>query len=175
MKTGIFIECLEQLNRKMYHCKRSIALLLDNFSAHEAAIRHLGGERGLSNIRIIWLPKNTTSHYQPCDQVIIHALKPHARERFLAWQVFQYDSFIDHNTAILKDNLLQAIHWTVAAWEHNMKNKPVLNCFTVMGDRGVERLTAQRRVWHGKRGIYDTTLGVEYGTVICRQDSRYWW
>ena len=115
MRTGIFIEYLEQLNRKMYHRKRNIVVLLDNFSAHEAAVRELGGERGLSNIRIIWLPKNTTSHYQPCDQGIIHALKAHARKRFLAWQVSQYDSFIDHNTAISKANLLQAIHWIVTA------------------------------------------------------------
>ena len=84
----------------MYHCKKNIALLLDNFSAHGAAVRQLGGERGLSNIRIIWLPKNTTLYYQPCDQGIIYALKAHARKRFLAWQVLQYDSFIDHNTAI---------------------------------------------------------------------------
>ena len=103
---------------------RNIALLLDNFSAHEAGVGELGGERGLSSIRIIWLPKITTSHHQPCGLGIIHALKAHARERFLSWQISQYDSFIDHNTVILKANLLQAIHWIVAAWKHDVKANP---------------------------------------------------
>ena len=35
----------------------------------------------------------------------------------------------------------------------------------VTGELGAERLIAQQRVWHGKRGICDATLGVEYGTV----------
>ena len=37
---------LESLNRKIFNRKRNIVLLLDNASAHEAAVRELGGERG---------------------------------------------------------------------------------------------------------------------------------
>ena len=37
---------------------------------------------------------------------------------------------MDRNTAIPKANLLQAIHWIVAAWKYDMKNKPISNCFT---------------------------------------------
>lgn len=99
------------------------------YAAHEAAARGIGGERGRSNGRIIWFPKNTTSHYQPCDQGIVRELKAHASNRFLPWQISQYDSFIDHNTAIPKANLLQAIHRIVAAWDHDVKNKPIVNCF----------------------------------------------
>ena len=37
---------------------------------------------------------------------------------------------MDCNTAISKANLLQAIHWIVAAWKYDMKNKTISNCFT---------------------------------------------
>ena len=52
MRTGIFIEYLESLNGKVSNRKRNIALLLDDFSAHEAAVRELGGERGLQHQNI---------------------------------------------------------------------------------------------------------------------------
>ena len=47
----------------MFSRKRNIVLLLDDFSVHEAAVRELGGERRIFNVRIIWLPKDTISHY----------------------------------------------------------------------------------------------------------------
>jgi hypothetical protein len=50
---------------------RSILLTMDNFSAHIAAIESTPPP----NIRIIWLPLNATSRFQPLDQGIIAAIK----------------------------------------------------------------------------------------------------
>ena len=46
---------------------RKVLLLMDNFSAHYSGAQFCGGETGLSNIRVEWLPPNTTSHWQPLD------------------------------------------------------------------------------------------------------------
>ena len=85
MRTDIMIDCLEQFNRKMAHQKRKVILLLDNFSAHQAAVTHLGGDQGLSNVQILWLPKNTTLAFQPNDQGIIRTWKAHTRNHMLNW------------------------------------------------------------------------------------------
>ena len=70
-RTDIMIDYLECFNRKMAHQKRKVILLLDNFSAHQAAVAQLGGDQGPSNVQILWLPKNTASAFQPNDQGII--------------------------------------------------------------------------------------------------------
>jgi hypothetical protein len=54
---------------------RTVLLLIDNFSAHELATELVSGLKGLENTRVIWLPANTTSHWQPMDQGIIAQFK----------------------------------------------------------------------------------------------------
>lgn len=58
---------------------RRVALLLDNFSAHECAVAELEDEGLLPTVHIIWLPSGTTSKYQPMDQGIIRTWKAHYR------------------------------------------------------------------------------------------------
>ena len=70
MRTDIMVDCLERFNRKMAHRKCRVVLLLDNFSAHQAAVAQLGGDEGLSNIQILWLPKNVASAFQPNKGII---------------------------------------------------------------------------------------------------------
>jgi hypothetical protein len=41
--------------------RRKVLLLMDNFSGHELAVQLVGSLQGLSNVRIAWLPPNTTS------------------------------------------------------------------------------------------------------------------
>jgi hypothetical protein len=54
---------------------RKVLLLLDNFSGYELGIQLVSSLKGLNNIRIEWLPLNTTSHWQPLDQGIIVSFK----------------------------------------------------------------------------------------------------
>jgi hypothetical protein len=65
MTGAIFKEWLFWCDSKMKG--RKVALLMDNFSAHEAAVEDIQ----LQNTIIIWLPTNSTSRYQPLDQGII--------------------------------------------------------------------------------------------------------
>ena len=74
--TGIIMEdYLRWLNNKIRGQGRKILLLLDNFSGHDLRVNLVRGKQGLSNVRVEWLPLNTTSHWQPLDQGIITSFK----------------------------------------------------------------------------------------------------
>ncbi|XP_056008513.1 tigger transposable element-derived protein 6-like [Ostrea edulis] len=70
MTSDIFREWLKDFNKQMVRQNRKVLLLVDNCSAHpkDAADR-------LSNVKLEFLPANTTSVIQPCDQGIIKNLK----------------------------------------------------------------------------------------------------
>ena len=69
-----FTEELKYLNKKMSKENRKVVLLLDNASAHLV-------DRTFSNVRIVYLLKNSTSFLQPCDQYWNAALK----SNFKSW------------------------------------------------------------------------------------------
>ncbi|KAI0997958.1 hypothetical protein K3495_g10232 [Podosphaera aphanis] len=71
---------------------RKILLLLDNFAGHELAVRLVGGLEGLQNVRIAWLPPNTTSHWQPLDQGIIASFKLAYRKQWIKFILNQHES-----------------------------------------------------------------------------------
>jgi len=61
--TGIICEeYLRWLDNKMRSEGRKVLLIMDNFSGHELAVQLVGGKTGLNNVRIEWLPPNTTSY-----------------------------------------------------------------------------------------------------------------
>jgi hypothetical protein len=70
MQAGIFVHWLTKLNQDLRKQRRCILLLLDNATVHSL-------EEGVSfsNIKMHYLPKNTTAHLQPCDSGIIHSFK----------------------------------------------------------------------------------------------------
>ena len=79
MRAGILMEYLESLNGKMFNRKRNTALLLDEFSAHEAAVPELGGERGLQhqNISLMSLSQ-TITHANPRSPCCIIRVSGHS-------------------------------------------------------------------------------------------------
>ena len=62
MTAAIMVEYLNWLNSRMKREKRKVLLLMDNFSAHELAIKQIGGKDILSNVEIEQLPLNTISY-----------------------------------------------------------------------------------------------------------------
>ena len=66
MNAEIMNEILTDLNRKLSKEERHILLLLDNATSHDPALRDR-----FSNIRVLFLPKNTTSRLLPLDAGII--------------------------------------------------------------------------------------------------------
>ena len=70
MQHSIFQSWIKQVNQQMRNQHRNILLLVDNVSSH-----HLEEGKVLSNVKLHFLPPNTTAHLQPIDQGIIHSFK----------------------------------------------------------------------------------------------------
>lgn len=72
---------------------RKVALLMDNFSAHEKAVQEINmSSQPLQNTLIIWLPANTTSKYQPLDQGIINTWKTLWRQQWVRYMLQEYEA-----------------------------------------------------------------------------------
>ena len=71
VNTAIMGEWLQEFYRHIGNA-RDVPLTMENFSAHYSAVELYPPP---SNIKICWLPANSTSPYQPLDQGIIQNYK----------------------------------------------------------------------------------------------------
>lgn len=124
MTTRIMEEWLIQLDRKMMIQKRKILLFLDNATCHPNI--------KLSNIELVFLPPNTTSHTQPLDQGIINSFKVHYRTRMLQRFIWKMDTVSEISELIKCVNCLDAIYWIKEAID-KMPRTVVPNCFRKAG------------------------------------------
>ena len=99
MTSDIFEEYLQKWNRKLFHQNCHILLIVDNCRAHP----HLS--------LTTFLPPNTTTKLQPCDQGIIQSLKVHYMYRLVQKLLMTMDSH-DH----LKISILAAMKWLNQSW-----------------------------------------------------------
>ncbi|BCR98585.1 uncharacterized protein AKAW2_40268S [Aspergillus luchuensis] len=123
MTTAIFKEWLLWFDQRMVG--RQVALLCANFSSHLAAYEEVKSQ--LSNTLIIWLPPNSTSRYQPLDQGIIRTWKAYWKRQWLVYMMTEYDRGYDPITTM---NLLQALRWSISAWNLDLKDDTIRHCFT---------------------------------------------
>ena len=71
----LFREWCDRINSQMRLQRRKILMFVDNCSAHPPI--------AISNVKLVFLPPNTTSKLQPCDAGIIAAVKAQYRKRLL--------------------------------------------------------------------------------------------
>ena len=120
MTTTIFNEWLMKWDEKL---KRKIVLLVDNCTAH-------GVKVSLKNIKVVFLPANTTSLIQPCDQGIIRTLKAYYRREMRARILENMeDKKINANDLAKKTSILDALHLLAMSWKR-VSDKTVRNCFS---------------------------------------------
>jgi DDE superfamily endonuclease/Tc5 transposase DNA-binding domain len=125
--TGLICEeYLRWLDNKMRGEGRKVLLLMDNFSGHELAVKLVGGLQGLLNIRIAWLPPNTTSAWQPMDQGIIASFKLQYRKLWIEFMLREYEADKNPQKTV---NLLKAVQWTRAAWELSVTRDTIKRCW----------------------------------------------
>jgi hypothetical protein len=96
---------------------------MDNLRAHIAGVEQAPPP---SNIHIIWLPKNSTSIFQPLDQGIIQNVKVHYRKQWIQYIIASIDAQINPFTTI---TLYQTLHWCLKAWYQMVLNTTVYQCF----------------------------------------------
>ena len=100
--------------------QQHVLLTMDNFPAHLAGLELAPPP---SNVRICWLPKNSTSQYQPLDQGIIQSLKIYYRKQWLRYILYHYE----HNQDPLQIvTLLDCVHWLIQAWNHDILSTTIL-------------------------------------------------
>ena len=106
---------------------QKVALLMDNFSAHQAAIADiLASQSPLKNTLIIWLPANSTSQYQPLDQGIIHSWKAHWKRYWIKYILHEFEY---NRNPISTMNVLKAIRWGLQSWKHDVSESVIKNSF----------------------------------------------
>ena len=116
MTSEIFTCWIKKLDAKFESEGRTVAMLLDNCSAHPKV-------SGLAAITLYFLPPNTTSVTQPMDQGIIHNLKCHYRRQL----VDKMSVCIAKNESF-SVNVLEALHFLKCAWDR-VTSETISNCF----------------------------------------------
>jgi hypothetical protein len=123
MTGDLFQQIIERFNREMKSQNRSVLLFIDNCSAHPSTLK-------FSNVKIIFLPPNTTSALQPMDQGVIRSLKAAYRRQLVLKQLDLIETNMDPDSN--KINILDAIHMLSRAWDE-VKPSTIINCFRSCG------------------------------------------
>lgn len=126
MTSKIFQSWLERLNNKLRSQGRNILLFLDNCSSHI--------ELTLSNIKLQFLPPNTTSRLQPCDAGIIQVTKLNYRKIFLRRMIckMEQDKTSTSTQMARSVTLLDAITWIRISWLR-VQPETITKCFKKCG------------------------------------------
>ena len=114
MDSVIMLDILTKLNRRLQTQRRKILLFLDNVASHSSDLIEK-----FSNIKIVFLPANTTSRLQPLDAGIIKNFNTHYRKLLIKHVLTQIDSYPTESltaTSIAKSvDILMAIRWVKKA------------------------------------------------------------
>ncbi|CAI5517745.1 unnamed protein product [Closterium sp. Naga37s-1] len=120
----LFTHFISQLNAAMYAENRHIVVLLDNASSHMLRSEHAWSEivcgmrtTCMSNVRLVFLPPNTTAFIQPLDHGIIAIAKARYRQHWLrAFSALWNADGATSAVARYRPNLCDVLGWLSAAW-----------------------------------------------------------
>ena len=115
------------MNKRVKIEERHIILFLDNAPRHPPSLTDM-----FSNIKVAFLPKNTTSRTQPLDAGIIKVWKVYYKRRLLRHIVSQVDGERSASQIVKSVNLLMAVRWMVNAWDE-VKGDVISKCFRHVG------------------------------------------
>ena len=124
MTSKIFKEYLTKMNLEMVSQGRHILLFLDNASSHLPL--------ELSNIKLVFIPPNTTSLLQPLDAGIIQAFKLNYRKLVLENLLVNMESCKNSNELVKSINVLDAINYSFQA-NKSIASSCIQNCFKNCG------------------------------------------
>ncbi len=124
MTCALMEEWLISFNQRMARQNRRVLLFLDNAACHP----HIK----LSNVKLIFLPPNTTSHSQPMDQGVIFTFKSHYRRLLLQSLIPKLNACVSINELAKEISVLDAIQWTATAIKR-IQRSTIEKCFLKAG------------------------------------------
>ena len=127
MTTEIMASVLGKINRQMDVAKRKILLFMDNAPCHPESL----SER-YSNIKVVLLPKNTNSRFQPLDAGIIRNLKLKYRKKLLKFVISRINDNAKATDIIQEVDVLKAISWIKSA-RGEVSEETIVNCLRSVG------------------------------------------
>ena len=127
MNSEIFETVLSRLNKRLLSQKRKIILFLDNATCHPETL-----EGKFSNIKIKFLPKNTTSRLQPLDAGIIRNFKVKYRKSLVKYVLSRISDGSSAAEIASSVNVLMAIRWVQRAWQDVLPST-IKRCFEKCG------------------------------------------
>lgn len=117
MTSDLFHDFLRDFDRQMRHASRHVILLVDNAASHNT------GDLQLTNVRLHFLPPNTTAHIQPMDAGIIRAFKAHYRRQLITHYIDCAEKKQPQHV-----DIRQAIQMTKTAWD-TVTPTTIQNCY----------------------------------------------
>ena len=124
MTTALFNEWITDFNRKMRLQNRNVLLFIDNAPSHPA--------QQLSNVKVQFLPPNTTSVLQPLDAGLIKTMKSNYRKCLLRAVLSRIDQNLTVSEIQKQISVLDAYHW-IATAVRSIQGVSVLKCFNRCG------------------------------------------
>ena len=103
---------LDTLNHQMRKQGRKVILFLDNATVHPTPLIDM-----YSNIKMVFLPKNTTSHLQPLDTGIIQSFKTKYRKKLMRYVIARINDDLTASEIGNGIDILQAITWAADSWK----------------------------------------------------------
>ena len=110
MKSDIMESILQRLDRRMNQEKRKVILFWDIATCNSET-----AQAGLKNIKLVFLPKNTTSRLQPLDAGIITNFKHKYRTLLVRYAVSRIDEGKTASQIIEEVHVLKVITWLQTA------------------------------------------------------------
>jgi hypothetical protein len=167
MTSTTFEESLKKINKQMIKEDRHILLFVDNCSSHP----HLT----FSNIKLAYLPPNTTSVLQPMDQGVIKCFKGYYRTRLIQKLIAIMDSGNKPLPASI--SILDAIYMAKFAWDQ-VSTQTIKNCFIKSGFTfnetqtcGVEEVISEPDGWEEVSKGLDIADGCTFEEFIGFDDG----
>ncbi|XP_065832947.1 tigger transposable element-derived protein 6-like [Oscarella lobularis] len=132
MTGKILNSVLSDINAKLRASNRFVLLLMDNAGCHPADLAEK-----FSNIKVVFLPANTTSVLQPLDLGIIKNFKDHYRSLLLKYVIAKIDEATCASEIAKSLTILYAIRWVAAAWKR-VSPETIKKCFRKAGVTNVD-------------------------------------
>ena len=127
MNSELMEEILRTLNRKCAAEDRKILFFIDNAPSHSESFIDC-----FSHVKIVFLPKNTTSKLQPLDAGIIKNFKVFYRKQLLQHVLVRIKPGSKASDVINSVDLLKSIGWVMDTWR-KVKKETIVNCFSKCG------------------------------------------